>query len=56
MEQNQPSIPVKPPKRNLWKALVEAIKGTQADYTRISLKRCMILTLKKTTARTESHK
>ena len=43
MEQNTPSIPVKPPKRNLRKALVEAIKGTQADYTSISLKRSIFL-------------
>ncbi|HSP40118.1 MAG TPA: MATE family efflux transporter, partial [Gillisia sp.] len=43
MEQKTTSIPVKPPKRHLWKALVEAIKGTQADYTRISLKRAIFL-------------
>ena len=43
MEQNTPSIPVKPPKRDLWKALLEAIKGTQADYTSISLKRAIFL-------------
>lgn len=43
MEQTTPSIPVKPPKRNLWKALAEAIKGTQADYTSISLKRSIFL-------------
>ncbi len=43
MEQNQSSISSKPPKRNLWKALIEAIKGTQADYTNISLKRAIFL-------------
>lgn len=43
MEQIPSSIPVKPPKRNLWQALLEAIKGTQADYTKISLKRAIFL-------------
>ena len=43
MEQTTPSIPVKPPKRNIRKALLEAIKGTQADYTSISLKRSIFL-------------
>lgn len=43
MEQTTPSIPVRPPKRNLWQALIEAIKGTQVDYTSISLKRSIFL-------------
>ncbi len=43
MEQSNPSIPIKPPKRNLWSALLEAIKGTQADYTSISLNRAIFL-------------
>ena len=43
MEQTTPSIPVKPPKRDLWKALLKAIKGTQADYTKISLRRSIFL-------------
>ena len=43
MEESSQSIPVKSPKRNLWKALLEAIKGTQVDYTTISLKRAIFL-------------
>ena len=43
MEESSQSIPVKSPKRNLWKALLEAIKGTEVDYTTISLKRAIFL-------------
>jgi putative MATE family efflux protein len=43
MDQNTHPISVKPPKRNIWKALLEAIKGTEVDYTKISLKRAIFL-------------
>ncbi len=43
MKESSQSIPVKSPKRNLWKALLEAIKGTEVDYTTISLKRAIFL-------------
>ena len=43
MEESSQSIPVKSPKRNLWKSLLEAIKGTEVDYTTISLKRAIFL-------------
>lgn len=43
MVKSNHSIPVKSPKRNLWKALLEAIKGTEVDYTTISLKRAIFL-------------
>jgi len=43
MEESSQSIPVKSPKRNLRKALLEAIKGTEVDYTTISLKRAIFL-------------
>ncbi|GGW80133.1 MATE family efflux transporter [Salegentibacter mishustinae] len=43
MEESSQSIPVKSPKRNLWKALLEAIKGTEVDYTTISLNRAIFL-------------
>ena len=43
MEESSQSIPVNLPKRNLWKSLLEAIKGTEVDYTTISLKRAIFL-------------
>lgn len=43
MEQTPSSLPQKSPSRNIWQALVEAIKGTEADYTSISLKRSIFL-------------
>lgn len=43
MEYQTSSVPVKPPKKNFRKALLEAIKGTEVDYTRISLKRAIFL-------------
>ncbi len=32
-----------PPKRDLWRALKDAIRGTEADYTRIDLKKAIFL-------------
>lgn len=32
-----------PPKRRLWQALTDAIKGTEADYTEIDLKKAIFL-------------
>lgn len=38
-----PEPPLKPPKRSLGKALKEAIRGTEADYTQIDLKKAIFL-------------
>ncbi|HEX5025819.1 MAG TPA: MATE family efflux transporter [Agriterribacter sp.] len=44
MEQNlNISQAVEVPPRSLWKALKEAIRGTEADYTKISLKKAIFL-------------
>lgn len=40
--QEVPETP-KPPKRNFWKALMDALKGTTADYTTISLNKAIFL-------------
>jgi len=41
-EQKDEQLPP-PPRRKVWKALKEAIKGTEADYTQISLKKAIFL-------------
>ncbi|WP_373519245.1 MATE family efflux transporter [Pricia sp.] len=34
---------VAPPKRNIWRALKDAVRGTEADYTKIDLKKAIFL-------------
>ncbi len=34
---------VAPPKRNVWRALKDAVRGTEADYTKIDLKKAIFL-------------
>lgn len=43
MTQAAPSLPPAPPNDSLWTALKEAIRGSEADYTRIPLKRAIFL-------------
>ncbi|MTI30217.1 MATE family efflux transporter [Cytophagales bacterium RKSG123] len=43
VNQNDKLIAPAPPKRSLWKSLNEAIRGTDADYTRIDLKKAIFL-------------
>lgn len=44
MEQNvNINLPAEVPPSSLWKALKEAIRGTEADYTKISLKKAIFL-------------
>jgi putative MATE family efflux protein len=33
----------RPPKRSIWRALKDAVRGTEADYTRIDLKKAIFL-------------
>lgn len=42
MQSNTITTPL-PPKRSLWKALNDAIRGTDADYTQIDLKKAIFL-------------
>jgi Na+-driven multidrug efflux pump len=37
------TVPVKAPARSNWQALGDAIRGTEADYTQIALKRAIFL-------------
>ncbi|MAZ28872.1 MAG: MATE family efflux transporter [Cytophagaceae bacterium] len=43
MEDNPSSSKPARPRQNIWKALVEAVRGTEADYTVISLKKAIFL-------------
>lgn len=45
MHSNQPSLPdqLPVPRGSLWQELKNAIRGTEADYTQISLKRAILL-------------
>ncbi|MEP2771512.1 MAG: MATE family efflux transporter [Fulvivirga sp.] len=37
------SLNIEPPKRSIWRALKDAIRGTEADYTTIDLKKAIFL-------------
>lgn len=43
MEPQNEAFNAAPPKRSLWKALNDAIRGTDADYTQIDLKKAIFL-------------
>lgn len=43
METQNETFSAPPPKRSLWKALIDAIRGTDADYTQIDLKKAIFL-------------
>ncbi|MEQ8476311.1 MATE family efflux transporter [Fulvivirga sp.] len=43
METQNEAFNAAPPKRSLWKALNDAIRGTDADYTQIDLKKAIFL-------------
>jgi len=43
MENHNQTLTTAPPKQSLWKALNDAIRGTNADYTQIDLKKAIFL-------------